>query len=126
MKPGLASVDAYIRSFPAATQRMLRQLRAIIRAAAPGATEKLSYRMPAFSLDGPLVYYAAYEHHVGLYGAVSALGALGREAAAYRTSKGTLRFALDAPLPADLILRLVKHRVRENQAKAQRRKKPAG
>lgn len=98
-----ASVEVYIRSFPAPARRLLRQLRAAIRRAAPLATEKISYGIPTFVQGGNLVHYAAYPSHVALYGATRAHAALAPRVAKYQTGKGTLRFALDRPLPLGLV-----------------------
>lgn len=114
-----ASVDAYMAALPEPSRAVLEGLRATIRAAAPGATELISYGMPAFKVHGRLlVYYAAFKNHVSLFPASgSAIEAHREELAPYVTSKGTIRFSLDAPLPADLIARIVKARVAENAAR---------
>jgi len=116
-----ASVGDYIRSSPAPARRLLRRLRAVIREAAPEASQRISYGMPAFFQDGVLVYFAAFESHVGLYGGARSLGALESQARRYRTGKGTLRFPLDRPIPAALVKRIVTLRVRQNAARARRR-----
>ena len=119
---GLAAVDAYIASFPEATQVKLRELRATIKAAAPVAEEKISYGMPTFFLKGNLVYYAAWKKHIGFYAIPSANEAFQDELAAYTVSKGAVQFPLDQPLPVDLITRMVRFRVEENLARAKARK----
>ena len=108
----------YIESFPEETQRVLSKLRAIIKAAAPEATEKISYNMPAFYLKGNLVYFAAYKHHVGLYPLPHVIEAFRTELEGYKTGKGSIQFPLDRPLPEDLITRIVRQRVKENSEKA--------
>lgn len=121
MKP--ETVEQYLAALPVPTRKVMKQLRALIRKAAPKATETLSYGMPTFVLHTNLVHYAAFEHHVGLYGAraMKLEGALAK----YQTGKGTLRFELDAPLPAKVIAQLVTMRVAENLEKAASKKKKA-
>lgn len=111
------SVDAYIEQFAPRVRKVLRGLRATIRAAAPHASEKISYQMPTFYQNGNLVHFAAYEKHIGFYPAPSAITAFAKELRAYRTSKGAVQFPLDAALPLKLIAKIVKFRVAENTAK---------
>ena len=93
---------------------MLEELRAAIRAVAPEATEKISYGIPTFDLNGQhLVHFAGYAKHVGFYPTGSGIEAFKEELGAYVTSKGTVQFPLDRPLPADLVQRIVEFRVRE-------------
>lgn len=117
-KSGFQSIDDYIASFPDDVQTKLREMRALIRAAAPEATEKISYQMPTFDLHGNLVHFAAHRSHIGLYPAPTGIEAFKEAFAPYKTSKGAVQFPLDQPLPADLITRVVKFRVGENQQKA--------
>lgn len=109
-KAGAAQVRAYLAALPPPSRRRIRQMRDIIRTIAPSATEAISYRIPAFKLDGRvLVYYAAWKEHTSLYPVSAALlRAHGIEARGHVVSKGTIRFALDAPLPVTLIKRIVK------------------
>ena len=117
-----ATVDAYIAEFPPAVQAVLQQVRATIRDAAPGATEKLSYRMPSYHLHGALVYFGGFKEHVGFYPPVRD-AKLKRESARYAGEKGNLRFRYDEPMPYDLIARIVKSRVLENQARLAAKKR---
>ncbi len=112
------TIDEYIAMFPAETQKILQELRATIRAAAPGAVEKISYQMPAFALKGNLVYFAAWKDHIGLYPTSSGTQAFQQELSAYEFSKGTVKFPINQPLPLGLISRIVKYRVAENLKKA--------
>lgn len=109
-------VGAYIEGFQGETRRRLEEVRALIRAAAPAAEERIAYRMPAYYLNGPLVYFAGYAKHIGFYPIPSGIEAFEAELSAYPRSKGAVRFPLDRPLPADLITRIVKFRLGENQA----------
>jgi uncharacterized protein YdhG (YjbR/CyaY superfamily) len=118
-KSGLRTVDEYIASFPENVQAKLRELRAMIKAAAPEAEEKISYGMPTFFLKGNLVYYAAWKKHIGFYAIPSANEAFKDELSAYTVSKGAVQFPLDQPLPVDLITRMVRFRVAENLARAE-------
>jgi uncharacterized protein YdhG (YjbR/CyaY superfamily) len=96
-----------------------------VRAAAPDAQEVISYQMPAFMQNGILIYFAAFKKHIGVYPPVRGNAALEKAAAPYAGEKGNLRFALDKPIPLDLIERIVRFRVGQNQAKAVARGKKA-
>ena len=112
------SIDEYIAQFPAGTRTVLEELRALIRAAAPGATETISYAIPTFDLNGKhLVHFAGYAEHIGLYPAPSGLEAFQEELKPYKSGKGSVQFPLDRPLPADLIRRIVEFRVEESTGK---------
>jgi uncharacterized protein YdhG (YjbR/CyaY superfamily) len=112
------SIDEYIAEFPPETQKVLKELRALITASAPGATETISYAIPTFDLNGRhLVHFAGYAGHVGLYPAPSGLDAFQAELKPYKRGKGSVQFPLDQPLPADLIRRIVEFRVEETTRK---------
>ena len=111
------SVDAYITAAPKAARPKLRQIRALIKKAAPKAEEKISYGMPYYGYKGRLVYFAAFQKHIGMYAAWPAGSTYAKLIEPYKVSKGTLRFAMDKPLPATLITKIVKARVKENDAK---------
>ena len=109
------SIDEYNAGFPPATQEVLQELRALIRAAAPDATETISYAIPTFDLGGRhLVHFAGYEKHIGFYPVPSGIEAFMEELKPYRSGKGSTQFPLGQPLPADLIRRIVEFRVEEN------------
>lgn len=110
------TVDEYISSAPADAQPLLRELRDIIRAEAPQATERISYGMPTYELHGHLAHFAAYKRHIGLYGVVHEDGPFAREAAPYLESRSTLRLSLDKPLPVTLIKKALRQRVKANKA----------
>ncbi len=115
------TIDEYIAGFPQDVQKNLQELRAVIRAAAPQAQEKISYQMPAFYFHGNLVYFAAYKGHIGFYPTASGIEYFKEELSGYEISKGTVRFPLDSPLPMDLIRRIVAFRMQENLEKAQKK-----
>jgi uncharacterized protein YdhG (YjbR/CyaY superfamily) len=109
-----SSIDEYIAEFPPGTRKVLEEMRALIRASAPGATETISYAIPTFDLNGHLVHFAGFKAHVGFYPGPSGVEAFRQELAPYKSSKGSVQFSLDRPLPASLISRIVEFRVREN------------
>src|SRR5947208_10697794 len=92
-----ATIDQYIQASPPRVRPILRRIRRTVRAAAPAATEVISYRMPAFKLHGILLYFAAFQHHIGLYPPVKGDAKLVKAAAPYAGEKGNLRFPLDEP-----------------------------
>jgi uncharacterized protein YdhG (YjbR/CyaY superfamily) len=109
------SIDEYIAGFPAETQKVLEELRALIKAVAPDATETISYAIPTFDLNGRhLVFFAGYEKHIGFYPLPSGLEAFEEELKPYKRGKGSVQFALGQPLPGDLIRRIVELRIHEN------------
>jgi uncharacterized protein YdhG (YjbR/CyaY superfamily) len=118
-KPTFTTIDEYIALFPDDIQVKLQEIRETIRATAPEATEAITYKMPAFKLNGTLVNFAAWKGHIALYPAPEGVAEFAEELAQYDTSgKGALRLPLDAPLPHDLIGRIVLYRVAENAKKA--------
>jgi uncharacterized protein YdhG (YjbR/CyaY superfamily) len=114
---GPVTVDQYIEGFPRQVQRKLQSIRSLVRRLAPEAQEKISYRMPAFSLNGNLVYFAAFRNHIGLFPTASGVSAFAKELAKYEHGRGSIQFPIDEPLPMELIERIVKRRVEENRAK---------
>jgi uncharacterized protein YdhG (YjbR/CyaY superfamily) len=125
----VTSIDEYIESFPAEIQAVLIDVRETVRAAAPDATEKIGYGMPAFELQGYLLYFAANKAHIGFYPMPEALENFKDEfdKAGYKSSKGAVQFPLDKPMPLDLIRRITEYRVAQNlanaKAKAEKKKK---
>lgn len=115
MKTACKSVDDYIAAQPARTRSVLKRVRTILRRAMPGAEEVISYRIPAYKLRGErVIYFAGWTQHYSLYPAGARLVATFKdELAKYEVSKGTIRFPLAQPLPARLIERIVKFRVKE-------------
>ena len=113
-----ASVADYLRAVPPAPRAALRKLRQTIKAAAPKATELISYGIPAFKHHGVLVYYAAFKDHCSLFGVSGAIVKANKKALApYKRSKGTIQFTREKPLPAALVRKLVKARIAENEAR---------
>lgn len=113
MNTKIKTVDEYIRTFPKEVATRLKAIRGIIKKAAPKAEEKISYGMAGYKLNGVLIYFAGYAHHIGLYPFPSAIQAFKKELGKYNTSKGTVQFAHDKPLPIPLIRKIVKLRVKE-------------
>ena len=111
MNKNIKTVDEYIRLFPKSVGAKLKTIRAIIKKAAPKAEEKISYGMPGYKLNDVLIYFAGYEHHIGLYPFPSAIKHFQKELVKYKTSKGTVQFSHDRPLPLLLIRKIVKFRV---------------
>jgi uncharacterized protein YdhG (YjbR/CyaY superfamily) len=109
------TIDEYIARFPAETQKVLAELRALIKATAPDATETISYAIPTFDLNGRhLVHFAGYARHIGFYPIPSGMEAFKEELKPYKQGKGSAQFPLGRPLPTDLIRRIIEFRVREN------------
>lgn len=116
------NIDAYIATFPTATQEILQQIRQTIQEAAPMAVEKISYAMPTFFLNGNLIHFAAYKNHIGLYPAPQGIEAFKEELSAYKGAKGSVQFPINKPMPLALIARITKFRVEQNLAKAENKK----
>lgn len=112
------TIDEYIAAFPQEVQAILEKMRLTIRKAAPDAIEKISYRIPTFYLNGNLVHFAAFEHHIGFYPTSSGIAEFQHELKKYKTSKGAIQFPIDKPLPFSLVKRIVEFRIKENSAKA--------
>ncbi len=109
------SVAAYLRAVPPAPRAALQKLRNTIKAAAPEATEVISYGIPMFKHHGMLVGYAAFKDHCSLFMSTHVTGMLKKALASYQTAKGTIRFTADKPLPATLVRKLVKARIAQNE-----------
>jgi uncharacterized protein YdhG (YjbR/CyaY superfamily) len=112
-KPG--NVDEYIAQFPLETQAVLNEIRAIIRKAAPKATEIISYGMPAYKMIHVKVYFAAYKKHIGFYPTGKGIEAFKEEFGDFKWSKGAVQFLLDKPLPRKLITRIVTYKISIDQ-----------
>lgn len=117
------TVDEYIATLSPAAKSAVRDLRKTIRAAAPQAEEVISYNIPAYKLNGMLIWFAGWKEHVSIYPRTALLQAAVKELSAYDGAKGTIKFPLDKPLPLALIKKVVKFRVQENLAKAKEKTK---
>jgi uncharacterized protein YdhG (YjbR/CyaY superfamily) len=104
------TVDIYIQGFQPEVQERLNEIRSLIKQLAPNAKESISYGMPAYSLNGPLVYFAGYKSHVGLYATPVTHEAFKEELKKYKTGKGSVQFPLNEPLPVSLITRMIEYR----------------
>ncbi|SRR5581483_1558676 len=118
-----ASIDDYITACPKDVQKMLKELRKTIHAAAPDAMEKISYQIPTFYLEGNLVHFAAFKDHISFFPTSSGIEAFKKELSVYKGAKGTVQFPLDQPLPLKLISKIVKFRVKENLKRAEEKAK---
>lgn len=114
-QPTRGSIDEYIARFPPETQKILKELRTLVRATARGVTERISYGIPTFDLNGQsVVYFAAWKKHIGFYPVTGGVAkAFKDEIKAYKRGKGSLQFPLDDPMPKDLIRKIAKFRVKE-------------
>ncbi len=107
------TIDEYIARYPENIREILVKVRKTIKEAAPEAAETISYSMPAFRLNGVLVYFAAFKDHIGFFPTASGVKAFEKDLSGYNISKGTIRFPLDKPIPYDLITKIVRFRVKE-------------
>src|SRR5229473_1564127 len=108
------SITEYIHATPKEAQKKLREMRACIRASAPGAKESLKWGMPAFSYRRILVAFAAHKHHIGFYPTPSAVRAFAKNLSKFATARGSIQFPLEKPLPLPLIRKITAFRVRES------------
>jgi uncharacterized protein YdhG (YjbR/CyaY superfamily) len=120
MGPQYTSIDEYIKTFPEDIQIILKKMRQTIHEAAPEAVEAISYQMPTFKLNGNLVHFAAFKHHIGFFPTPSGLESFKNELAPYNGSKGGVQFPLDQPIPYDLVEKITKLRVKQNLAKGKK------
>jgi uncharacterized protein YdhG (YjbR/CyaY superfamily) len=117
-----ATIDEYISACPRPVQARLREIRRIVHEAVPDAQERISYRMPSFTLSGNLVYFAAFANHIGFYPIPSGVKKFKAELSKYKHSKGAVQFPLDKPLPRALIRKIVLFRAAENRKKAAKKR----
>jgi uncharacterized protein YdhG (YjbR/CyaY superfamily) len=110
-------MDEYISQFPKNIRYILEDLRRLIKESAPEAEETINYGIPTFKLNGNLVHFAAFKNHIGFYPTPSAVVAFKRELVPFKQAKGSVQFPLDKPIPFDLVKKIVKFRVKENEQK---------
>jgi len=116
-KPKPRTIDEYNAMFPTDVQKILENLRQVIRETAPTADETIDYGIPTFKLNGNLVHFAAFKNHIGFYPTPSGIEAFKKELSHYKQSKGTVQFPLDKPIPFDLVKKIVEFRVKENESR---------
>jgi uncharacterized protein YdhG (YjbR/CyaY superfamily) len=114
------TIDKYIKAFEPKIQKTLNEIRSYIKTIVPEATEKISYGMPTFYLNGNLVHFAVFKRHYGFFPGPSVIDAFEKELAPYRTGKGTLQFPLNKPIPWKVIKKVVQFRVKENLNKVKK------
>ena len=114
MKTQFETIEQYISTFPLEVQQILEKMRQIIRKEAPDAEESISYGMPTFKLYGrPLVYFAAFQHHIGFYPLPAVIDTFKSDLTRYKHARGSIQFPLDQPIPYELITKIVIFRVQE-------------
>lgn len=114
-------IDEYIAQFPADVQKILQKVRKTIRNVAPDAQEKINYGIPTFTLNGNLVHFAGFKSHIGFYPTPSGIEKFKKELSKYEGAKGSVKFALDQPIPFDLIKEITEFRVKEQIAKGKKK-----
>lgn len=114
-KPTYKTIDQYIKLYPKEVQEKLKEIRKLIQELAPEATEKISYGIPTFYLNGNLIHFAAYAKHIGFYPGANGIATFEAEIKKYKYSKGAIQFTLDEKIPFALIKKIVKFRVKENR-----------
>jgi uncharacterized protein YdhG (YjbR/CyaY superfamily) len=125
MKNSSADVSSYIKSYPKETQKILNEMRKFISSLLPDfAEETMNYGIPTFKLEGNLVHYAAYKHHIGFYPGAAGIAYFEKDFVNYKSSKGAVQFPIDEEMPWDLIKRIVEYRIQQNLEKADLKKKP--
>jgi uncharacterized protein YdhG (YjbR/CyaY superfamily) len=117
-----ANIDEYIGRYPKEIQVILRKIRVTIQKAAPDAKEAISYQIPTFKLGGNLVHFAAFSTHISFFPTSSGIAKFKKELGVYETSKGTVSFPIEKPIPYGLISKITKYRVMENIEKAKKKK----
>ena len=118
MRERPSDISEYIQSYPVAVQKRLQKLHRLIKTLAPDAEESIAYGMPAFkTCHKPLVYFAAFKNHIGLYALPSAHTEFKMQLGKYRHGKGSVQFPLNQPMPWSLIKTMIRFRIEENKVK---------
>jgi uncharacterized protein YdhG (YjbR/CyaY superfamily) len=117
------TVDEYLERLPADVMEALENLRQLIKSVAPGAEELISYQMPSYKLNGPLVYFAAFTNHCSFFCGKKIAEEYAAELSTFKVSGGTIQFTPSKQLPASIVKKIVKRRVQENKEKALSKKK---
>jgi uncharacterized protein YdhG (YjbR/CyaY superfamily) len=118
-KTAPSNIDEYIDACRPEIRDTLREIRCVIRETAPDATERISYRMPTFEQNGPLVYFAAFAKHIGFYPLPDSIETFAEDLAPYKTSTGAVQFPIDKEIPYDLIRRITAYRLAKNLEKGE-------
>ena len=118
MDLSITTIDDYIKGYPKEVQKLLIQMRKTIQKAAPKAEEAIKYGIPTYVLEGNLVHFGGAKNHIGFYPGSSPINSFQKKLKGYKTSKGTIQFPLDQPLPLDLVTEITKFRLKENLEKA--------
>ncbi|GBF43556.1 hypothetical protein LPTSP2_28570 [Leptospira ellinghausenii] len=116
------NIDEYILSFPKEIQNILNHVRKIIREEAPNAKEAIKYAIPTFILDGNLVHFAAFKNHIGFYALPSGNNKFQKEISKFKSGKGSIQFPIAEPMPDELIRKIVRFRIKENETKEKKNK----
>ena len=116
-KVALETVDQYIAAFPTDVKKRMQQIRKAIKTAAPKADEVISYQMPGYKYFGMLVYFAAYKNHIGFYPGAGGILEFYKKLSSFKSAKGSVQFPHDRPIPYDIISKIVKFRVKQNEEK---------
>ncbi len=125
MKNSSADVSSYIKSYPKETQKILNEIRKFISSMLPDAAEEtMNYGIPTFKLEGNLVHYAAYKHHIGFYPGAAGIAHFEKDFVNYKSSKGAVQFPIDEEMPWNLIKKIVAYRIQQNLEKAELKKNP--
>ena len=112
-----ATVDEYMVDFPTDVKKRMQQIRKVIKTAAPKADEVISYQMPGYKYFGMLVYFAAYKNHIGFYPGAGGVLEFYKKLSSFKSAKGSVQFPHDRPIPYDVISKIVKFRVKQNEEK---------
>jgi uncharacterized protein YdhG (YjbR/CyaY superfamily) len=116
------TIDDYIADSPKDTQKHLKQIREVVRKLVPDAKEDIKYGMPTYVLNGNLLHFAGFEHHIGFYPTPTGISSFKKDLAPYKQGKGSVQFPLDKPMPLALITRIIKYRLKQNLEKGKKKK----